>query len=62
MVVEQEMAEIYPSDPEDLCEFLPETDCTKCGYPSCMEFAAVFEKRRSTLISALIWTANLPNC
>ena len=45
MVVEQEMAEIYPPDPEDLCEFLPETDCTKCGYSSCMEFAAAILKK-----------------
>lgn len=44
MVVEQEMAEIYPPDPEDLCEFLPETDCAKCGYTSCMEFAAAILK------------------
>ena len=29
MVVQQEMAEIYPPDPEDLCEYLPETDCAK---------------------------------
>ena len=44
MVVEQEMAEIYPPYPEDLCEFLPETDCAKCGYMSCMEFAAAILK------------------
>ncbi|MGD8338824.1 MAG: (Fe-S)-binding protein [Desulfobacterales bacterium] len=44
MVVEQEMAEIYPPDPEGLCEFLPETDCAKCGYSSCMEFAAAILK------------------
>ena len=45
MVVEQEMAEIYPPDPEDLCEFLPETDCAKCGFQSCMEFAAAILKK-----------------
>ena len=44
MVVQQEMAEIYPPDPEDLCEYLPETDCAKCGYQSCMEFAAAILK------------------
>ena len=37
MVVEQEMAEIYPPTSEDLFEFLAETDCGDCGFPSCME-------------------------
>ncbi|MFZ0135112.1 MAG: (Fe-S)-binding protein [Desulfobacterales bacterium] len=40
MVVEQEMADIYPPAPEDLSEYLPETDCGKCGYESCLAFAA----------------------
>ncbi len=40
MVVEQEMAEIYPPQAEDLSEFLPNTDCRNCGFSSCMEFAA----------------------
>jgi CO dehydrogenase/acetyl-CoA synthase gamma subunit (corrinoid Fe-S protein) len=39
MVVEQEMAEIYPPEPEDLSEFLPEIDCGDCGFSSCVEFA-----------------------
>ena len=39
MVVEQEMAEIYPPDAEELSEFLPETDCESCGFASCVEFA-----------------------
>lgn len=39
MVVEQDMAEIYPPDAEDLSEFLPETDCAACGFKSCIEFA-----------------------
>ena len=39
MVVNQEMAEIYPPTPEDLSEFLPETDCGKCGYEGCLAFA-----------------------
>ena len=39
MVVEQEMAVIYPPDAEALCEFLPGTDCGRCGYGSCMEFS-----------------------
>ena len=51
MVVEQEMAEIYPPDPEDLCEFLPETDCAKCGYSSCMELAAAILRKEVTLIN-----------
>ena len=44
MVVEQEMAEIYPPEAEDISELLPETDCGNCGYTSCIEFAdAVLE-------------------
>ena len=39
MVVEQEMAEIYPPDAEELSEFLPETDCGKCGFDDCVSFA-----------------------
>jgi len=39
MVVNQEMAEIYPPAPEDLSDFLPETDCGKCGYEGCLAFA-----------------------
>jgi acetyl-CoA decarbonylase/synthase complex subunit gamma len=40
MVVEQEMAEVYPPTPEDLAEFLPDIDCGDCGFSSCMEFGA----------------------
>lgn len=40
MAVEQEMADIYPPTPEDLSEYLPETDCGKCGFDSCLAFAA----------------------
>lgn len=39
MVVEQEMAEVYPPDAEDLSEFLPETDCAACGFKNCIEFS-----------------------
>ena len=39
MVVEQEMAEIYPPDAEDLSEFLPDIDCGDCGFSNCVEFA-----------------------
>jgi CO dehydrogenase/acetyl-CoA synthase gamma subunit (corrinoid Fe-S protein) len=45
MVVEQEMAEIYAPDAEDLSEFLPGTDCTKCGFADCMEFASALLRR-----------------
>lgn len=46
MAVEQEMAEIYPPEPEELCRFFPETDCGNCGFTSCDEFAAaVLEKK-----------------
>lgn len=40
MAVEQEMADIYPPTSEDLSEYLPETDCGKCGFDSCLAFAA----------------------
>ncbi len=39
MAVEQEMADVHPPETEDLSEFLPETDCGNCGFPSCIEFA-----------------------
>ena len=39
MVVQQEMAEIYPPDAEELSQLLPETDCGKCGFTSCIDFA-----------------------
>lgn len=46
MVVEQEMAQIYPPSAEELAEFLPESDCGKCGFDSCIAFAsALLEKK-----------------
>lgn len=39
MVVEQEMAEIYPPEADDFAEYLPDVDCGSCGYMSCIEFA-----------------------
>lgn len=46
MVVQQEMAEIYPPDAEELSQFLPEIDCGNCGFGSCIEFSeALIEKR-----------------
>ena len=39
MVVEQEMAGVYPPDAEDLSEFLPDIDCGDCGFSNCVEFA-----------------------
>jgi CO dehydrogenase/acetyl-CoA synthase gamma subunit (corrinoid Fe-S protein) len=49
MVVEQEMAEIHPPDAEELSQFLPETDCGKCGFGSCIEFAeALLGKQTSS--------------
>ena len=48
MVVEQEMAQIYPPSAEELAEFLPDTDCGECGFQSCITFAsALLEKRIS---------------
>ncbi len=47
MVVAQEMAQIYPPTAEELVQFLPESDCGKCGFDSCAAFAAaVLEKKR----------------
>jgi CO dehydrogenase/acetyl-CoA synthase gamma subunit (corrinoid Fe-S protein) len=46
MAVMQEMAEIYPPEAEALCEYLPDIDCRKCDYDSCMAFAeALLEKK-----------------
>ena len=39
MAVKQEMAEIYPPEAEELSEYLPETDCGKCGFSSCLDLA-----------------------
>ena len=39
MAVDQERAEVYPPEPEDLLEYLPGTDCGLCGCPGCEEFA-----------------------
>ena len=46
MVVEQEMAEIYPPDAEDLIEYLPDLDCRQCDCESCVEFAEAILERR----------------
>ncbi|UCF91953.1 MAG: hypothetical protein JSW39_27400 [Desulfobacterales bacterium] len=48
MVVEQEMAEIYPPDPEDLSAYLPETDCGACGFPDCLAFAAALLEKKAS--------------
>jgi CO dehydrogenase/acetyl-CoA synthase gamma subunit (corrinoid Fe-S protein) len=48
MAVEQEMAVIYPPEAEAFSEFLPETDCGRCGYGSCIEFSeALLDKKIS---------------
>ena len=38
-VIEQEFADIYPLTAESLLEYLPDVDCTECGYSSCQAFA-----------------------
>ena len=48
MVVEQEMAQVYAPSPEDLSEYLPDTDCGECGFASCMEFAAAVLGNRTS--------------
>ncbi len=35
----QMLAGIYPPDSEGLSQLLPETDCGKCGFAGCFEFA-----------------------
>lgn len=47
MIAQQEMAEIYPPDAEELSELLPATDCGMCGFASCIEFAEVLIERRA---------------
>lgn len=39
MPVEQEYAELYPLEVEDLLYYLPDVDCSECGAASCVEFA-----------------------
>jgi CO dehydrogenase/acetyl-CoA synthase gamma subunit (corrinoid Fe-S protein) len=39
MVVEQEMASVYPPEAEEFSSYLPEIDCGACGFGSCVEFA-----------------------
>lgn len=48
MVVQQEMAEIYPPDAEELSQLLPETDCGKCGFAGCIEFAEALIEKQAT--------------
>lgn len=46
MAVQQEMAEIYPPEAEELSELLPDIDCGSCGFGSCIEFAeAIIEEQ-----------------
>ena len=48
MAVEQEMADIYLPEAEDLVEYLPDLDCKECSFMSCIEFAkAVLETKIS---------------
>jgi acetyl-CoA decarbonylase/synthase complex subunit gamma len=47
MVVEQEMAEIYPPRATELAEFLPESDCGKCGFDSCEAFASALLSKQA---------------
>lgn len=39
MVVEQEIADLYPLSSEHLLEYLGDIDCRDCGFPSCAAFA-----------------------
>jgi len=60
MVVEQEMAEIYPPDAEELSEFLPETDCGKCGFADCLSFAESLIEGQANPPAVPSWSPNLP--
>jgi CO dehydrogenase/acetyl-CoA synthase gamma subunit (corrinoid Fe-S protein) len=48
MVVEQEMAEVYPPSSKDLSELLSDIDCGDCGFPSCIEFATAVLGSKTT--------------
>lgn len=48
MVVQQEMAEIYPPEAEELSELLPDIDCGSCGFGSCIEFAEALVEKQAT--------------
>ena len=48
MVVDQEMAEIYPPDADDISEYLPGLDCGTCGYKNCIEFAEALLEKKTT--------------
>ncbi|AFM24740.1 (Fe-S)-binding protein [Desulfomonile tiedjei] len=43
-MIEQEFADIYPLTTESLLEYLPDVDCTECGYSSCRAFAEALIK------------------
>ena len=44
MAVEQEMADIYPPDADDLAEYLSFMDCNECGFSKCSDFAEALVK------------------
>lgn len=46
MAVEQEIADIYLPNAEDLCEYLPNLDCGVCSFASCIEFAEAILKKK----------------
>ena len=48
MAVEQEMAEVYPPDAEDLAEYLPGTDCGQCSSGTCIEFSEALLSKKQT--------------
>ncbi len=47
MAVDQEMADVYPPEPEGLLEYLPGTDCGRCGCPGCEGFAGAVLARQA---------------
>ncbi len=46
MVVEQEMAQIYPPTDEELAQLLSDSDCGECGFDSCVAFASALLERK----------------
>jgi CO dehydrogenase/acetyl-CoA synthase gamma subunit (corrinoid Fe-S protein) len=48
VVVEQEMAQIYPPSAEELAQFLPESDCGACGFESCVAFSAALLGKKTS--------------
>jgi CO dehydrogenase/acetyl-CoA synthase gamma subunit (corrinoid Fe-S protein) len=61
MVVEQEMASVYPPEAEEFSSYLPEIDCGACGFGSCVEFAEAVLTQKLSPHNCPELSANLAN-